>query len=287
MNTKFIFTLVLLIAAVVTADEPKEIPLWPDGAPGSEGKTDKEVVQRAASGERSVFSVHHPSISPYLPPQARATGAAVIVIPGGGHRVLAIDHEGYNVAQWLSERGIAAFVLKYRLARETNSAYQVEVHALADTQRAIRLVRSRAQEWGIDPARVGVMGFSAGGELAAFASMRFENGVEGAADAVDRQNSRPAFQALIYPGSSRKIEPTKDSPPAFLACAYNDRPDIAEGLAEVYLRFKRAGVTAELHIYGSGGHGFGVRASNRKPVATWLARFEEWLGDNGFLQRPP
>ena|SRR5438309_11521479 len=146
MNTKFIFTLVLLIAAVVTADEPKEIPLWPDGAPGSEGKTDKEVVQRAASGERSVFSVHHPSISPYLPPQARATGAAVIVIPGGGHRVLAIDHEGYNVAQWLSERGIAAFVLKYRLARETNSTYQVEVHAFADTQRAIRLVRSRASE---------------------------------------------------------------------------------------------------------------------------------------------
>ena len=287
MNTKALFALVLLPAIIVAADEPKEIPLWPNGAPGSEGKTDKEIVQRGASGERSVYSIHNPSITPYLPPKDKTTGAAVIVIPGGGHRVLAIDHEGYNVAQWLSERGIAAFVLKYRLARETNSTYQVEVHALADTQRAIRLVRSRAQEWGIDPARVGVMGFSAGGELAAFASMRFDNGVEGAADAVDGQNSRPAFQALIYPGSSRKIEPSKDSPPAFLACAYNDRPDIAEGLAEVYLRFKRAGVPAELHIYGSGGHGFGVRASNRKPVATWLARFEEWLGDNGFLQRPP
>ena len=287
MNTKALFALVLLSAIIIAADEPKEIPLWPNGAPGSEGKNDKEIVQRGASGERSVYSIHNPSITPYLPPKDKTTGAAVIVIPGGGHRVLAIDHEGYNVAQWLSERGIAAFVLKYRLARETNSTYQVEVHALADTQRAIRLVRSRAQEWGIDPARVGVMGFSAGGELAAFASMRFDNGVEGAADAVDRQNSRPAFQALIYPGSSRKIEPSKDSPPAFLACAYNDRPDIAEGLAEAYLRFKRAGVPAELHIYGSGGHGFGVRASNRKPVATWLARFEEWLGDNGFLQRPP
>ena len=287
LNRKVLFALVLLPTIIVAADEPKEIPLWPNGAPGSEGKTDKEIVQRGASGERSVYSIHNPSITPYLPPKDKTTGAAVIVIPGGGHRVLAIDHEGYNVAQWLSERGIAAFVLKYRLARETNSTYQVEVHALADTQRAIRLVRSRAQEWGIDPTRVGVMGFSAGGELAAFASMRFDNGVEGAADAVDRQNSRPAFQALIYPGSSRIIEPSKDSPPAFLACAYNDRPDIAEGLAEVYLRFKRAGVPAELHIYGSGGHGFGVRASNRKPVATWLARFEEWLGDNGFLQRPP
>jgi len=287
MITKALFVLVLLPAIIVAADEPKEIPLWPNGAPGSEGKNDKEIVQRGANGERSVYSIHNPSVTPYLPPKDKTTGAAVIVIPGGGHRVLATDHEGYNVAQWLSERGIAAFVLKYRLARETNSTYQVEVHALSETQRAIRFVRSRAQEWGIDPARVGVMGFSAGGELAAFASMRFDNGVEGATDAVDRQNSRPAFQALIYPGSSRKIEPTKDSPPAFLACAYNDRPDIAEGLAEVYLRFKRAGVPAELHIYGSGGHGFGVRASNRKPVATWLARFEEWLGDNGFLQRPP
>src|SRR5437879_2422238 len=287
MNTKALLAMVLLPAIIVAAAETKEIPLWPNGAPGSEGKTDKEIVQRGASGERSVYSIHNPSITPYLPPKDKTTGAAVIVIPGGGHRVLAIDHEGYNVAQWLSERGISAFVLKYRLARETNSTYQVEVHALADTQRAIRLVRSRAREWGIDPARVGVMGFSAGGELAAFASMRFDNGVEGAADAVDGQNSRPAFQALIYPGSSRKIEPSKDSPPAFLGCAYNDRPDIAEGLAEVYLRFKRAGVPAELHIYGSGGHGFGVRASNRKPVATWLARFEEWLGDNGFLQRQP
>src|SRR5437867_5634111 len=278
---------VLLFTTLVAASEQQEISHWPGGAPGSEGKTDQEIVQGGTNGERSVYRINNPSITPYLPPKDKANGAAVIVIPGGGHRVLAIDHEGYNVAQWLSERGIAAFVLKYRLARETNSTYQVEVHALADTQRAIRLVRSRAQEWGIDPARVGVMGFSAGGELAAFASMRFDNGVEDAADELDRQNSRPAFQALIYPGSSRKIELSKDSPPAFLACAYNDRPDIAEGLAEVYLRFKRAGVPAELHIYGSGGLGFGVRASNRKPVATWPARFEEWLGDNGFLQRPP
>ncbi len=276
----------VLSTTLAAASESQEIPLWPGGAPGSEGKTDQEIIQRGTNGERSVYRIHNPSITPYLPAKDKANGAAVIVIPGGGHRVLAIEHEGYNVAQWLSERGTTAFVLKYRLARETNSTYQVEVHALADTQRAIRLVRSRAQEWGIDPARVGVMGFSAGGELAAFASMRFDNGVEGATDAVDRQNCRPAFQALIYPGSSRKIEPGKESPPAFLACAYNDRQDIAEGLAEAYLRFKRVGVPAELHIYGSGGHGFGVRAGNHKPVGTWLTRFEEWLGDSGFLQKP-
>jgi endo-1,4-beta-xylanase len=286
ISLKFLLVLGLLAAATVTADELKEVLLWPNGAPGSEGRTEQEIVQRSANGERSVFRVHRPSITPYLPPRDKATGAAVLVIPGGGHRVLAIEHEGYNVAQELCEHGIAAFVLKYRLARETNSTYRVEVEALTDTQRALRLVRSRAQEWGVDPARLGVMGFSAGGELAAFASMKFDSGIQSATDEVDHQSSRPAFQALIYPGSSRKIEPVKESPPVFLACAYNDRQDIAEGLAEVYLRFKRAGVPAELHIYGSGGHGFGVRTGNRKPVGSWLTRFEEWLGDSGFLRKP-
>jgi acetyl esterase/lipase len=281
-----VWTFALSFAATVSVlagEDPKEIPLWPQGAPGSEGKTDKEIVERSKSGERSVYRVHNPSITPYIPSPEKRTGAAVIVIPGGGHRVLAIEHEGYNVAQWLSDHGIAAFILKYRLARETNSTYKVEVEPLADTQRAVRYVRSHAQEWGVDPHRLGVMGFSAGGELAAFVSMRAEKGIENSNDPINQQSSKPDFQALIYPGTSRKIEPTKDSPPAFLACAYNDRPDISEGLAEVYLRFKKANVPAELHIYGSGGHGFGVRASNKKPVGSWLARFEEWLGDSGFL----
>ena len=116
------------------------------------------------------------------------------------------------------------------------------------------------------------------------ASARFDSGNANANDPVERQHSKPDFQALIYPGRSGDIQPTKDSPPAFLACAYNDRKDISEGLAEVYLRFKRAGVPVELHIYSSGGHGFGLRASNVRPVGQWIARFEEWLADNGFLK---
>jgi len=264
------------------AAEPPVVLLWPEGAPGSEGKTAPEIVQGS-----SVSSVHKPSLTVYLPSKETATGAAVIVCPGGGHRVLAIEHEGYNMGKWLSEHGIAAFVLKYRLARETNSTYQIEVHALADTQRAIRLVRSRATEWSIDPARVGVMGFSAGGELANLASLRFDSGNAGATDPVDRQNSKPAFQAMIYPGNSKSILPVKDSPPAFLACAYGDRPDISEGLAEVYLRFKKAGVPAELHIYSNGGHGFGLRATNRTALGGWPVRFQEWLDDRGFLAKKP
>ena len=127
------------------------------------------------------------------------------------------------------------------------------------------------------------MGFSAGGELVAMAGTRFDAGNAAAADAIDRQPSRPDFLGLIYPGRSGDIVPTKDTPPAFMACAYNDRTDISEGLAEAYLRFKRAGVPAELHIYSTGGHGFGLRQANQRPVGTWMVRFEEWLGDSGFL----
>ena len=171
----------------------------------------------------------------------------------------------------------------YSLAREPGSTYQIEREALADTQRAIRLVRSRANEWGVNPEAVGVMGFSAGGELASLASIRMEGGSEGAADPVDRQSAKPNFQALIYPGQSGKIQPTKDSPPVFLACGNMDRPDISEGLANVYLLFKKAGVPAELHVYAKTGHGFGIRSTDRPPVSEWPMQFRQWLGNLGFL----
>ena len=242
------------------ADLPKEILLWPNGAPGSEGKTGEEQV-RVVNGERVVSNIHKPSLTPYLPSADKATGCAVIVAPGGGHRELWSDHEGHNVARWLSERGIAAFVLAYRLARETNSTYTVDDHALADMQRALRLVRSRASEWSIATNRIGVMGFSAGGEVAFLSaqgkslagpiadaskpltrpsatlspSEGERDGVRGSAsssDTIDRQSSRPDFQALIYPGRAQRIEPATNSPPVFLVCGYNDRPDISEGLGQ-------------------------------------------------------
>ena len=217
----------LIPSAIFAAELPKEIPLWPNGAPGSEGKTAPEIVVKSTSGEISVWSIHQPSLTPYLPPKEKATGTAMLVIPGGGHRNLAITHEGYNVAEWLAERGIAAFVLKHRLARETNSTYKIEVEALADTQRAMRLIRSRAQEWGLDPKRIGAIGFSAGGELVYFACERFDEGKADASDPIERQPSRPNFQALIYPGTSGKIQPTNGYPPVFLACSYTDRKDIS------------------------------------------------------------
>ncbi len=272
------------LAGLAAAQTQAEIPLWPSGAPGSEGKTAKETVTISASGEQSVSSIHNPSVTPYLPSRDKANGTAILVIPGGGHRMLAITHEGYNVAEWLRDHGIAAFVLKHRLAREAESTYKIDAESLADTQRAIRLIRSRAKEWNVDISRIGAIGFSAGGELVSMAATKSDSGSATAADAIERESAALSFQALVYPGRSGDIQPTKESPPVFLAASYTDRLDISEGLAEAYLRFKRAGVVAELHIYSTGGHGFGLRASNKRPVGNWIVRFEEWMKESGFVK---
>jgi endo-1,4-beta-xylanase len=228
-----------------------------------------------------VTSINNPSLTLFLPPAGKSTGAGVVILPGGGHRLLSIEHEGWAVAQWLSEHGVAAFVLKYRLAKEEGSPYRVQIEALQDAQRAIRLVRSHAAEWRVDPDRVGIMGFSAGGELAGLASLRSDAGNAAATDVVDRFSSKPAFQALIYPGEPQEIVPTKDSPPAFLAAGNDDK--LSEGAAQIYLRFRAVGVPAELHIYRGVGHGFGYRPTNILPYRTWLNRFDEWLDVSGFL----
>jgi acetyl esterase/lipase len=277
--------LLLLACSLTAAAEPQVVLLWPDGAPGSEGKTADEISRTSPQGDHIVASIHRPSLTVYLPSKETATGAAVVIAPGGGHSELWMDHEGYNVAKWLSEHGVAGFVLKYRLAREKGSTYTVEGESLADTQRAIRLVRSRAAEWGVSPDRVGVMGFSAGGGLAALAATRYDAGSPGAADAVERQSSKPSFQALLYPAIPRGMQLSKETPPAFLVCGENDRLDISQGLPELYLALKKAGASAELHVYTGVGHGFGLRETTKGPVAAWPARFHDWLDARGFLKR--
>jgi acetyl esterase/lipase len=269
----------------IWAAEPLVVPLWPNGAPGSERKTAEEAVRIAPGGDHVVSSVHQPSITVYLPAKETATGAGVVIAPGGGHSELWMDHEGYNVAKWLSEHGVAAFVLKYRLAREKGSSYTIEGHAFADMQRAIRVVRSRAGDWGIDAQRIGVMGFSAGGELAALAASRHDPGVESASDAVDRESSKPAFFALLYPAIPKDMKLSKETPPAFLACGENDRLNISQGLPQLYLSMKQAGASAELHVFAGVGHGFGLRETTRGAVANWPARFREWL--DGLLRKKP
>lgn len=260
---------------------PTELPLWPNGAPGSEARRSEPEKLDGSN----VTNVHNPTITPYLPTKDN-TGLAVIIAPGGGHSKLCLGHEGYALAEWFQDHGIAAFVLKYRLARDkdSNGAYTIQDHAMADTRRALRIVRSRATEWGIKPDKIGIIGFSAGGELAAFSAMKSDAGDASSVDPVEKASSRPDFQALIYPGTSNLFSAEKGMPPLFIACGYGDRPDIAEGMASLYLKYKAAGVKAELHIYSNAGHGFGYKPGTTTAAGAWPFRFREWLVDSGFLK---
>ena len=282
-----VLAIVLLTSCAFAAAQHPVVLLWPDGAPNDASSSSvnapPEAVRVTPEGDHVVSRVHRPSITVYLPPPAAASGAAVLVIPGGGHRELWMDHEGYAVADWLSSHGVAAFVLKYRLAREPGSTYTIEGTELQDVQRALRLIRSRASEWSINPERLGVIGFSAGGELAALASTRYDAGNAVATDPIDRQSSRPAFQALLYPAIPHDLRLSKRTPPAFLACGANDRQDISAGLPQLYLQMKRGGVPAELHIFAGVGHGFGIRKTNTGNVSTWPDLFYGWLRANGFI----
>jgi endo-1,4-beta-xylanase len=244
------------------------------------------VPPEGGSDHYRVSGVHRPSITAYLAPPETANGTAVVIAPGGGHRFLAIDTEGYFVAEYLNRIGVSAFVLKYRLAREEGSTYTVEGHALADAQRALRLVRHRAAGWGIDTGRVGFMGFSAGAAVTVLAATRYDGGDPSAADPIDRLGSRPDFQVPIY-GGARQLETlrfTAETPPAFLLGAADDAL-VGDDLPNLYLALKGAGVPVELHLYASGGHGFGLR---RKPAAnpcasTWHLRLTDWMAGRGLL----
>lgn len=277
-KTTMHLTLMTIAVSLSMLIYAQEIMLWPDlnvSAPLS-----AEKIRMAPSGDHVISNIHFPSIKPYLPAAAKATGAAVIIAPGGGHRELWIDHEGYNVAAWLADQGIAAFVLKYRLARDSASTYSVDGEEVSDMLQAIRLVRSRCAEWHILSDRIGVMGFSAGGEVAGLASIRFSLDKSGV-----MVSDKPDFQALIYPGGVDRLDAIDGAPPNFLLGGYADRDDISRGIAELYLKCKSKKIPAELHIYAKAGHGFGVKSSTSGSVKTWQYRFYDWMADLGFLNK--
>ncbi len=267
---------------VCAAEQPEQIPLWPNGAPGFEAR--KDEPERAES--YWVKNIHQPSLTVYLPADDKATGTAVVVCPGGGHRELVYKAEGCEPAEYLSRLGVAAFVLKYRLAREPNSSYDLKQHPLQDAQRALRLVRSRAAEWKIDPARVGMLGFSAGGEVVSMAAYETAAGPADAPDPIDRLNGRPDFQMLVYPGPLGVPETIpQDAPPTFLLVANDDgAAGVVLNLLQKYRAAKRP---VEAHILAAGGHGFNMgNRSKLVSVNTWPQRMADWLKDNGLLDPP-
>ncbi len=263
---------------------PIQTPLWANGAPGFESRKDEPEVAK----DYWIRNIHNPSITVYLPPREKATGTGVVIFPGGGHRLLVFKAEGDDPARFLNGLGIAAFVLKYRLGREDNSPYKIEQHPREDAYRALRTVRSRAAEWGVNPQRIGVMGFSAGGEVAALVAYGPGDPDPGATDAIDRMNGRPNFQILVYPGPLF-IPGTvpADAPPAFLVAA-NDDPCCAVPTIDVLLRYRAAGAPVEAHLLSGGKHGFNMgQRSTLHAVNTWPQRLVDWLTDRGLLERAP
>lgn len=289
---------VLSASLLLPADRGEEIRLWPGSAPGSEGVTAEEVSKPSVNPKYGRlpgnFTVtHYPSIYVFLPPKDKANGSAVVIAPGGGHRQLVMEKEGWEMADWLNERGIAAFVLKYRLFRVPGSKYVMET-THADAARAMRLVRSRAGEWGVNPSKVGFLGFSAGGEVAGMIGTKFDSGNPAASDAIERFSSRPDLNVLVYPyyrpGANKPEAPPlfpipADAPPVFMVCTTEDRSHV-EPTVKFYLELEAAKIPAEMHIYATGPHGFALRPTKDPlPVNTWPARLEDWLVERGFLKR--
>jgi len=289
----FAFVLSLVLASLLqAADSRQVIYLWPSGSPTLKGADEKEITtpENVKPGDRinSIKNVHNPSIEVYLPSADKAVGTGVIVAPGGGHRQLVIGSEGSDIAKWLNDLGVAAFVLKYRLAFTPNYQYTVEGEALADTQRAIRIVRARAKEFGVRPDRIGLLGFSAGGALSALADIRFDRGKSESSDPIEQTSCRPDLVGLVYPGWARGMDITApaDAAPAFLTSAGKDDASHAVQTVEFYNSLFKAGIPVELHIYSHGGHGKAINPRDGIPFGTWHVRMQEWMADLGVLKRP-
>lgn len=267
------------------------IPLWLGVPPGSK-RTDLPEAVSSEPRTALIRNVTTPTLTAFLPEPSKATGTAVIVAPGGAFIMLAIDHEGYDVAKWLADRGVAAFVLKYRVAQTPSAENDFQKMraeqmrnpglldpiiksqaplSIADGKQAIKLVRSRAAEWGISPKRIGILGFSAGGGVTSAAALEY------------KPDERPDFAASIY-GVSNAHEVPADAPPLFLATAADDDAVPASRVVELFSRWQAAGKPAELHVYAQGGHGFGLHRQGL-PSDHWIEAFYDWLQAQGFAKR--
>lgn len=286
------------------------LPLFPEGIP-CVSENEMQVKENNNGSQRRISQVQNPELAVYLPAKSVANGTSVVICPGGGYTLLAWDWEGSWMAKWFNEMGVAAFVLKSRLPRWESEECKDKV-ALMDAQRAMRLVRSKATEWRLDPERIGIMGFSAGGHLASTASTHFDAGDAQASLAVDRFSSRPDFSILMYPvvsmdttiahmGSRRNLigtnpsaemeeyysnekQITAETPPALLIHADNDRSVIPENSVAYYLGLRKHGIPAALHIFESGGHGFSF-AEGRGDVEGWPNVAKDWLAGRGLLTK--
>ena len=295
------FLLILASIAVVglamdrpSAAEPDKpiLPVWPGRAPGESEVGGKGREAPAVAGDPTIriTDVVQPTLTIFKPPADKDTGAAVLICPGGGYRILAWDKEGTEVAEWLNGLGVTGVVLRYRVpVKEGKPRHEAP---LQDAQRALGLIRQHASEWGIDPERVGVLGFSAGGHLSAMLSCSdADRRTYEAIDAADRESGRPDFALLIYPAYlataedelSPEVKVSGKAPPTFLLQTQDDRIRVESSLV-YYAALTKAKVPAEMHLFPKGGHGYGLRPS-ADPVSGWPRLAEVWLRSIGVLER--
>ncbi len=277
MKFSLTFTIFLLFAAANFAQKPDTIYLWPDKVPGeTEAKHQPVQTPDTKGNVIRLTDVTNPTIMVFEPEEGTNTGVGVIVCPGGGYRILAMDKEGYEIAAWLNKPGITAFVLQYRVPGKQEGA-------LNDIQRAIRIVRSRAREWNLDPEKLGIMGFSAGGDLCARASTQYNKSTYVEVGPADTVSCRPDFALLIYPayldkGENRSLTPElsvdKNTPPMFIFQTADDPYGNSSLVMAAALR--DAKVPVELHMLAKGGHGYGLRSGNTA-AEIWPQLAEIWL----------
>jgi len=258
------------------------ISLWQNGAPGFENRRNEPEQAK----DYWVKNIHNPSLQVFLPAKNKANGMAVVVCPGGGHRLLVYTAEGIDPAKFLTDLGVTVFVLKYRLGRDTLSPYKIEVHAKQDGFRAMRLVRSRAAAFDIDTNRIGMMGFSAGGEVVDMVAFGAGKGNAASSDPVERARSNPDFIIQIYPGPLFIPDSIpRNAPPAFLLAA-NDDPCCSVSLLKLLDRYRSAHVSVEAHLFAQGSHGFNMGSRSKlKSINSWPQRLSDWLSDNRLLNR--
>jgi acetyl esterase/lipase len=282
MNMKYFCCLFFLTFCCLGYSQQKEltIKLWENGAPGFESR--KAEPEQAK--DWWVKNIHNPSIMGYFP--EKPNGMAVLICPGGGHSALVINSEGKEAAAFLNTLGITAFVLKYRLSREEGSVYQLETHVKQDVERAMRTIRSKAKEFNIDSNRIGVMGFSAGGEVAALVAYNSNNTIEKAPNEIDKLDAQPNFQILVYPGPLFiPKEVNSDAPPAFLVAA-NDDECCAAPIVDLLNAYRKANVSVEMHLYSKGGHAFNMgKRAKTKALNTWSERLVDWFDDNNYFSK--
>jgi acetyl esterase/lipase len=273
--------LILALLPAFAAAQTQVIPLWQNGAPGFESL--KDVPEQAK--DYWVRNVNYPTLTVFMPPKEKANGCAVVVAPGGGFRELVFNAEGKQPAEFLNSLGVTVFALKYRLPGEEHSPYSID-NVRQDINRAMRLVRSRAGEFQIDPNRIGILGFSAGGVVVMMVAFDKGDGDPAAPDPIDRANSRPSFEMMVYPGGDLipKVIPP-DSPPAFLVCANDDQYRCDEATLLLLQKFRDSGVSVEAHFMAQGKHAFNMGdRSQYLAIRNWPQRMAEWMEDRGLLK---